>query len=502
MAKALVFDRVDFSYETLATPLFQSLSFHLTSGWTGIVGANGIGKTTLLKLSAGLLSPDAGHLRRPEAAAYSSQRTENRPEGLLDFLESYDRDAAVLRDRLEIGEHYHRQWFNLSHGERKRTQIAEVLWRQPVLLAMDEPTNHLDLYATRLISSALQAYSGIGMLVSHDRELLDALCRQCLFLDSRGIHIRPGGVTKGKRILDAEAAAEDRKYRLKKQESRRLKKEINHRKSKAADADKKRSKKGLALKDHDARAKKDAARLTGKDGKAGVLQRQLSGRLRIAEKELSALRYQKETASGIWIKGEFSPKNAILTLVDGSLSLGPAGKLFYPDLSIAPADRIALTGQNGFGKSTFLKHIVRFLSVSGDRVMFLPQEIDAQTARNTQMDAHRLTGEELGRLMTIVSRLGSAPRRLLDSRQPSPGETRKLMLAMGMLREPHIIMMDEPTNHMDLLSIECLEAALAECPCCLLLVSHDVRFLNHLTNKKWMIEPHPSIGESYCLIET
>jgi ATPase subunit of ABC transporter with duplicated ATPase domains len=87
--------------------------------------------------------------------------------------------------------------------------------------------------------------------------------------------------------------------------------------------------------------------------------------------------------------------------------------------------------------------------------------------------------------MTIVSRLGSRPRRLLESDEPSPGEIRKILLATGIARGPHLIVMDEPTNHMDLPSIECLETALSDCPCGLLLVSHDTRFLHALATVNW-----------------
>ena len=91
--------------------------------------------------------------------------------------------------------------------------------------------------------------------------------------------------------------------------------------------------------------------------------------------------------------------------------------------------------------------------------------------------------------MTSVSRLGSRPGRLLGSETPSPGEIRKLLLAMGVDRGPHLVIMDEPTNHLDLPSIECLEDALAECPCALLLVSHDERFLSKLVQVRWHLAP-------------
>ena len=93
--------------------------------------------------------------------------------------------------------------------------------------------------------------------------------------------------------------------------------------------------------------------------------------------------------------------------------------------------------------------------------------------------------ESLGRVMTSVSRLGSRPGRLLESESPSPGEMRKILLALGVDRGIHLLAMDEPTNHLDLPGIECLEEALAECPCAMLLVSHDRRFLSKTTDIEW-----------------
>jgi len=110
-----------------------------------------------------------------------------------------------------------------------------------------------------------------------------------------------------------------------------------------------------------------------------------------------------------------------------------------------------------------------------------------------------LPNEKLGHLMTIISRLGSRPHRLLDSTEPSPGETRKLLLALGMTHAPHIIILDEPTNHMDLPSIECLENALAECPGSLLLVSHDRRFLKKLTSIQWEISCSEDFQREFVL---
>jgi ATPase subunit of ABC transporter with duplicated ATPase domains len=115
----------------------------------------------------------------------------------------------------------------------------------------------------------------------------------------------------------------------------------------------------------------------------------------------------------------------------------------------------------------------------------VPQEISAEDSRTLLDSVKRLPNDELGRVMITISRLGSRPARLLESALPSPGEVRKLLLALGIVRGPHLIVMDEPTNHMDLPGILCLEQALEDCPCAMLLVSHDESFLDKITTTDW-----------------
>ena len=121
------------------------------------------------------------------------------------------------------------------------------------------------------------------------------------------------------------------------------------------------------------------------------------------------------------------------------------------------------------------------------RVIYMPQEIDRHTTQSLLARVRSLPKEKLGQLMTIVSCLGSRPQRLLETQELSPGEIHKILLALGISQVPHMIIMDEPTNHLDLPSIKCLENALAECPCGVLLVSHDQYFLDHLTTIRWHI---------------
>jgi macrolide transport system ATP-binding/permease protein len=165
----------------------------------------------------------------------------------------------------------------------------------------------------------------------------------------------------------------------------------------------------------------------------------------------------------------------------------------FPDLSMKPDDRVALTGPNNSGKSTLISHIMHSLNIGKNRVIYLPQETDIQTSQDIMAKTKTLPHEKLGQMMTVVSRLGSRPHRLLDSVKPSPGEIRKILLAIGIANVPHLIVMYEPTNHLELPSIECLEQALTDCPCGLFLVSHEQRFLDALARKRWQISEESKI---------
>jgi len=307
--------------------------------------------------------------------------------------------------------------------------------------------------------------------------------------------LRPGTYTEGA----AEASAETRllaiRSDLAKQEAKRLRREAQRRAKEAARADRRRSKRGLAPRDSDGRDKINRARVTGKDGQAGRLLRQLHGRLEKASVRAAQSRSIKTYKEGIWMEAAVSHRDVLFRLDAGEVALGPARRLVVPDLIMRPTDRIALVGPNGTGKSTLLRSLIRRINIPPETLVYMPQEIGLSDSERILVEAKSCSPERLGHLMTIVRRLGSDPKGLLASTTPSPGEVRKLLLALGISRRHHLIIMDEPTNHLDLPSIECLEKALCEAPCGLLLVSHDERFLEKTTTVRWRC------GEDRLLIQ-
>jgi len=493
------FQNISFSYDRATEPLIRDLSVHFNRGWTGVVGANGVGKTTILKLATGILKPQHGQVITPASAVYCRQRTDHAPDQLDELIRASDGEASRIKGRLGIADDWRDRWRTLSHGERKRAQIAVAMWRSPRVLAVDEPTNHLDAVAQDMLFSAFAAYRGVGLLVSHDRRFLNELCRQCMFIDPPDAVLRPGNYDQGMLQARKDATAVLKQRTHAKQELKRLKREAAVRRNAAARAHHKRSKKGLRIKDHDARDKINLARVSGKDGSAGKRLNQLKGRLSQVSKNLDKFKVKKEHRLGIWLPGGRSKRNALFDLPAGTISLGGHRRLHIPDSAMKPADRVALTGLNGSGKSTLIDFIMQSLNLPLIHVAYVPQEINRPASREVLAQARSLPGEKLGQMMTVVSCLGSRPQRLLESDEPSPGEVRKILLATGIANVPHLIVMDEPTNHMDLPSIDCLEKALADCPCGLLLVSHDRVFLDALTSIGWHISQDKREREKFNL---
>jgi macrolide transport system ATP-binding/permease protein len=490
----LCFNGVAYYYTAMANPLLMGISFHCDIGWTGVVGANGTGKTTLLKLATGLLSPINGVVQGGRDFLWCPQCTDIVPPAFKAFLETDESLAYAIRSRLGVEDDWIERWGTLSHGERKRAQIATLLWRDPPGLAIDEPTNHIDMEARQMLADALLQYRGVGLLVSHDRELLDRLCYQCLFIDPPGLRIRPGGYSSGLVLekADEERATVEREQAT--EELTRLERTAAQYRHVAARSHVLRSKRGLALKDHDARFKLNRARWTGRDGVSGRRLNQMEGRIRQVREKKDSVRVKKRYRLGIAIPSTRCRRDLLFHLEAGAYCLGEHRTVRHPALTLRPGDRVAITGPNGSGKSTLIDRIVASLDFEAARLTYLPQEIAAKQAKIVLEEVKKLGNERRGRIMTIIRRLGSHPARLLESEQPSPGEVRKLLLALGMEREPYLIIADEPTNHLDLPSIICLEDALADTECGLLLVSHDMRFLCKLSDQHWNIKPSEGGG--------
>lgn len=485
----LKFVNVNFSYSPAADNIISSLNLHFPIGWTGIVGANGVGKSTLAKLAAGLLLPNSGSIVGLQFlnSFYCEQETESIPNEASEFLFSPDSRAGELCSILKIQNDWGTRWNTLSHGERKRFQIGIALWKDPDILILDEPANHLDLPTKQKILNAVLTYNGIGIVVSHDRDFLDKLCSACVFMKANSISYRVGNFSRGLEQEKIEDKNLEREYLNSREEYYRLKANTSMLREKENSRTKLLSKKNLSKNDHDKKGKIDLARLTGKDKNGMRKLKVLERRVENKKQEVENKYVKRNVSSGFQFHGEILLQGKLIQLSESNILLGQNRYLEIPDLFVLPKDKIRIVGENGTGKSSLLKKIFQDLTIGSDKVIYLPQEIDFLEWQSIDRQMKNLSKVELGELFSIVHRLGSDVEKLLYSNSPSPGEKRKLLIGLGLLKSPSLLLLDEPTNHLDMPSIECIEKAISEFSGCVIIISHDQRFVNNLTNIEWRI---------------
>jgi ATPase subunit of ABC transporter with duplicated ATPase domains len=489
---ALIAEKLGFAYSD-AAPLFDDASFRLPSGWTGLVGENGAGKSTLLALLAGALRPGSGRVRREPAGARvvtCAQEVTTPPAGLVAFARSRDGADRALLGRLGLEPGMAERWPALSSGERKRWQIACALAEGPDILLLDEPGNHLDAAARRWLLDALGGFGGVGVLVAHDRTLLDALCHHTLRVDQGRVTLWTGGYSAARVAWEADATERRRAYAGLQADLRRTRQRLADARRESASAERQRSVGARSRGPHDsdargllaqARADKGAARA----GRTVQLSRAEHDRARDA---LAGAAWVEERGGAVFLGYEPAPVPWLFTVDAGALAKGPPGLRVPGDLAVGRDDRIRLAGPNGAGKTTLLRALIAGARIPASRILWLPQELPDGQGRAWLAEVRALPPAERGAVLQLVAALGVDPARLLVSDAPSPGEARKLGIALGLGRQVWAAVLDEPTNHLDLPSIERLQVALAAWPGALVLVSHDDTFAEACTDTVWRVE--------------
>ena len=488
----LTLSGIRYTYPSALEPILNNATISFAEGWTGLLGDNGCGKTTLAKIACGLITPDAGSVSPSLVCLYCAQETEDAPEALYDFASDFGREARMLRDALGLEDDMAWRYDALSFGERKKLQVACALWQRPDVLVLDEPTNHIDHDARERIAALLTGFRGIGILISHDRELLDEVAARCASFEPGGIVVRPGGYTAAHAQAELERTSLVRERRAAKDELAKLAAEKAERSREADRAQARRSKRHLDPKDKSAKAKIDLAVYTGQDGARGKLSVQMNARVQAAEQRVAAAFVHKRYDGDLWMDAEPARRRTVLHVPPVTIPCGPEGTLQIPELWVGSRDHVGVVGPNGAGKSTLLAHLRVLLAQAEDagqgvEVLDIPQELPAEAREAMVGRIAALTSADRGRVLSTVAQLNSDPDRILEGGRTSPGELRKLMLAEGILRHPALIVMDEPTNHLDLHSTEALERALAAYPGALVLVSHDRRFLSACTTRTWEV---------------
>jgi ATPase subunit of ABC transporter with duplicated ATPase domains len=488
---SLVASRVSFAYSD-SVPLIRELSFDLHPGWTGVVGANGAGKTTLLRLLAGELEPDAGRVQRRPPSLRSRvcpQTVEELGADVRELADAQEGAAQRLRGRLALEPAELERWPSLSPGERKRWQVGAALFAEPQLLILDEPTNHLDASARERLLLALTSFAGLGLLVSHDRTLLDALTTTTLRFDRGDVRVWRGSYSEARQSWESEEREQVDAYQKLQSEKRKLRRRLADARQKRAEAEArmKRKMRRAPIKDIDTRKRFSAKRRRSAEVSLGWEVHKLHGSLDRVEERAAVFDLAKARGRSLFVDWEPAPIATLLSFDGDQLCAGERELLADVHVRVERGSRIHLCGDNGAGKTTLVRALLDAPHVPDTKILHLPQELTADEGARLLAELRETPDELQGRILAILAALGVDPAALLASASPSPGEARKIALAGGLARLAWLLVLDEPTNHLDLPSIERIERALADYPGALLVVTHDDAFARRCTTTQWRL---------------
>jgi len=462
-------------------PLFNGLTFVLNEGERiGFIGPNGSGKTTLLNLLAGLEEPDTGTLsvKRRLRLGYVPQQDVFEPgltaEQVLmaaladDPLDEHARDYRVAAVLTRIGfpeAEQRRPVETLSGGWRKRVAIARELVREPELLLMDEPTNHLDLDGILWLEQLLTEATFGSLVVSHDRIFLEHTSNRIFELN----RCFPDGFfsTPGRYSDFLEKREEFLSGQLKTQRAleSKVRREVEWLR---------RGPQGRGTK---ARARTDEA-----------------GRL-IGELANVRARNNQKSGAGIDFAATGRQANKLIALKGIEKSLGGRKLIGGLDLVLTRGMKLGLLGENGSGKTTFLRLLAGELDPDEGTIeraerlqtAYFDQQREQLDPEATLRRALAPTGETVtfrGQATHVsgwAKRFLFAPEQLdMRVKDLSGGEQARILIARLMLRPADILLLDEPTNDLDIPSLEVLEESLADFPGVLVLVTHDRYMLRRL----------------------
>ncbi|MGW4385240.1 ABC-F family ATP-binding cassette domain-containing protein [Streptomyces sp. NPDC004685] len=499
------------------TRVLDGLQAAFGPGRTGLIGLNGAGKSTLLKLIAGELVPTDGTVKVAGEIGYlpqtitleTSLRVDEalgiaRARAALHAIEAGDvcdehftavgddwdveERAVATLDGLGLGRiGLDRTVGELSGGESVLIRLAELLLRRPDVLLLDEPTNNLDLAARRRLYAAVEAWPGIMVVVSHDRELLDRV-DQIADLRPGGLVRYGGNLSAYEEALATEQEAAERMLRVADADLKKQKREL-------ADAQVKLSRRkryGQKMWDTKREPKAIMAQRKRQAQVSAGKHRQLhEGRLAEAKERLDeavdAVRDDDEIRVDL-PHTAVPPGRSVFTLSQLQMVYGACVK---GEFEVRGPERIALVGRNGSGKTTLLRTIAGDLDpVAGEAVAhvplrFLPQRLDVldeglTVAENVARFAPGATNNRVrARLAHFLFKGARADQAAATL---SGGERFRATLAALMLAEPapQLLMLDEPTNNLDLASVRQLTTALESYEGALLVASHDVPFLKSI----------------------
>ncbi len=453
-----------------ALVLFENISFSIAEGQkVGLIAKNGTGKSTLLSILAGKEGRDSGEIifRRDIKVNILEQAPVFDPtETVLDACFNHEgQEEKVLKAKqvltqLKIRD-LNQPMGQLSGGQQKRVALANVLLTEPDLLILDEPTNHLDLEMIEWLEGYLSRGNKTLLMVTHDRFFLDRVCSVIMELDDNQIYTYRGNYSyyleKRQERLDArraEIARANNLYRTELEWMRRM----------------------PQARGHKAKYREDAFYELEKVAKQRMEERQM--RLKSSNVYIGSKIFECQYISKAW-----SPEMVIM-------------KDFYYNFS--RFEKMGIVGNNGTGKSTFIKMLLGELAPDGGRIVigdtvrfgYFSQEglkfdegqkvIDVITDIADYIDIGK--GKHLSASQFLQYFLFTPEQQHNYVSKLSGGERRKLYLCTVLMKNPNFLVLDEPTNDLDIVTLQILEEYLADFPGCVIVVSHDRYFMDKVVD--------------------
>lgn len=462
----ITFDNVSFKY--VDKPILDNVSFSLTdTDKIGIVGVNGTGKSTLLSLIMEDLNPNSGHIIKsgkmninylPQNQVFPKNKT---IDEIMSEFESVEYERNTILNKLKLFDHS-MVIENMSGGEKKRLSLAIALLKKSDILILDEPTNHLDNDMIEWLEKYLKNLNKGLVLVTHDRYFLERICTKMLELDNGKVYTYQANYTK---FLE-----------LKKE---RIEREL-----------------------HAEQKLKNTLRRELKWIQRGCQARTTKSKSRIERFEkMSKIEFQKES------NFNFSSLNTrlgkkLIEIKNGSKSYE---KPLFKDFNflLQRYDRIGIVGNNGCGKTTLFKIIMGEESLdSGELIKgetlnigYFSQFLDEMDNEKRVIDYIKESYSYVETIDGVISAEKLLENFLFDSSKQysyikllSGGEKRRLQLVKMLAKNPNLLILDEPTNDLDIYTLEVLEEYLDSFKGPVLIVSHDRYFLDNVCDKLLVFE--------------
>jgi ATP-binding cassette subfamily F protein uup len=474
MARPPLLQLSDISLTFGGNPVFSELGLVVQPGdRVALVGRNGSGKSTLMKVMAGLVEADRGSVVAAPGTQVGYMEQEPTLEGfttlgdfaseVLDPSEAYKIDMAAEGLKLNLDT----EVANASGGERRRAALARLLAQDPELMLLDEPTNHLDIEAIGWLEDHLKSTRTAFVLISHDRAFLNSLARATLWIDRGAVRRREKGFQDFEGWRDKVWDEEDtQRHKL----DRKIKAEGR-----------------WAVEGISARRKRNQGRVRA----LGDLRQERSDMIR--RQGVAAMALDDGRQSG----------KRVIEAKGIAKSFGDRVILKPFDLRVQRGDRIAFVGPNGAGKTTLLKMLIGELQPDEGTVVQgtgLEMAVFDQTRSALDLNMtlwESLTGDAEMRVSGQADQImvRGVPKHVVgylkeflfsdaQARAPvkslSGGEKARLLLARIMARNSNLLVLDEPTNDLDIETLDLLQELLSDFPGTVLLVSHDRDFLDRV----------------------